>query len=254
MDSLGRMRASEEELHGETGRSASTFKVFGRPEAEEVRLDEPRATPAPTSTEADDPFAALSNDASDSFGAPPKQVAVHSTRARHEVLEAEFPIAARGASRAAGGAAVPADAPLERARPELPEPPPAVVPQPAPAPPAPLATSAERPDWYRDPAFWVHATPLAGTVLILTGFGLVPGLLIENTAGRRNEFVRDQAREAVNFQLNYLMLNLAALITFTAPVVWPLSLCFGIVLPIQAALDVKNGKRHRYPLVPRWLD
>lgn len=121
---------------------------------------------------------------------------------------------------------------------------------------APLVADATetRPDWYRDPAFWVHAIPLAGSVLILTGVGLVPGLLIENTAGRRDDFVRDQARESVNFQLNYLLLNLAALITFTAPVVWPLSLAFGIVLPIQAALDVKQGRRHRYPLVPRWLD
>ena len=40
--------------------------------------------------------------------------------------------------------------------------------------------------------------------------------LIENTAGRRDDFVRDQAREALNFQLNVLLLNLVALVTLTA--------------------------------------
>lgn len=262
MASLGRMRASDEETHGETARSASAFKVFGRPETEEVLGDEPdeiTARTAVSTSEADDPFASLSNDERDSFGAPPRQATTHSTRARHEIIEAEFPIAARGATRSLPSA--PPSPAREPARPQTLGSSPRTSPARAAsgseldAPTAaPSTTTPERPDWYRDPAFWVHAIPLAGTVLILTGFGLVPGLLIENTAGRRDDFVRDQARESVNFQLNYLLLNLAALVTFTAPVVWPLSLCFGIVLPIQAALDVKQGKRHRYPLVPRWLD
>lgn len=108
--------------------------------------------------------------------------------------------------------------------------------------------------WYRNAACWAHLSPLGASVLLLTGLGLVPPLLIENTAGRRDEFVRDQAREALNFQLNVLLLNLAALVTLTAPLVWPLSIAFAIVLPIQAAIDANRGVRHRYPIVPRWLD
>ena len=317
MDSLGRMRASEEEeIHSEGPGSGSSFKVFGR-SATEAGFDEaaPSKTVATESThsDADDPFAALSNDENDSLAASLESPAVstpsrppiveltpHSTRASHEVLDADFPFAAPRprASRASetsragesnsviessgsiesrqttptrpaqvASAPSPSAAPAS-ATPAQPAAPPAspaalppaqeptrLVPTPATtSTPATTHTDSSRPDWYRDPAFWVHVVPLAGTVLILTGFGLVPGLLIENTAGRRDDFVRDQAREAINFQLNYLLLNLIALITFTAPVVWPLSFCFGIVLPIQAALDVKNGKRHRYSLVPRWLD
>jgi uncharacterized Tic20 family protein len=283
MDSLGGMRASEEEeLHAEGPGSDTDFKVFGRPATkstvEAAARTETVATDAPR-TEADDPFAAMSDDAdfrpptkpaSGRSTAPsvPSATAPRPTRASHEVLEADFPFAAPRAPRtSAGNGSAPATPPLppvaSQAAPAIgapatsaaAEPPraaPAHVPEPPPIEPTPALSG--RPDWYRDPAFWVHAVPLAGTVLILTGFGLVPGLLIENTAGRRDDFVRDQAREAINFQLNYLLLNLAALITFTAPVIWPLSLAFGIVLPIQAALDVKAGKRHRYPLVPRWLD
>ena len=40
MDSLGRMRATEEEIHRETGRSASVHKVFVRPETEGAHVDE----------------------------------------------------------------------------------------------------------------------------------------------------------------------------------------------------------------------
>ncbi len=108
--------------------------------------------------------------------------------------------------------------------------------------------------WYRNAACWAHLAPLGTSVLLLTGLGLVPPLLIENTAGRRDDFVRDQAREALNFQLNVLLLNVVALLTLTAPLVWPLSIAFAIVLPIQAAMDANRGERHRYPIVPRWLD
>ncbi|MCA8978802.1 MAG: DUF4870 domain-containing protein [Planctomycetes bacterium] len=244
------MRASEEEIQGE-GSRPSAFKVFGRDAHERAAVETVAAEQAAPRSAADDPFATPTDDEGDSFGAPPKRSgppAPHAPRARHEVLEADFPVVTRATVRPT------------TPEPPAPEPPRAAEPEEdAPAPEArralaPAVAAEARPDWYRDPAFWAHVTPLAGMLLILTGFGLVPGLLIENTAGRRDDFVRDQAREAVNFQLNYLLLNLAALITFTAPVVWPLSLAFGIVLPIQAALDVKNGKRHRYPLVPRWLD
>lgn len=249
------MRASEDDTPGDTSRPTSGFKVFGRVGAESAYADEIEADPStatsssPDAHAADDPFAAL-DDEEDAFELPrpvaPRTSSASSfAHASHEVLEADFPFASRAPLEPTAPRTAPAAVAAPIAAPMV---------SPTNRPTEPAADVEARPEWYRDPACLVHLIPLAGTLLILTGFGLIPGLLIENSAGRRDDFVRDQARESINFQLNFLMLNLLALITFTAPIVWPISLCFGIVLPIQAALDVKSGKRHRYPLVPRWLD
>jgi len=231
------MHATEGRSNDDTGSPDTDYKVFGREDVSPP-FDEAAAPAAPRARGlADDPFAG-----------PLTEPVVPEAR------EPE-PFAAEPHAAAEPTPKVPT--PLVPAPVMAPEPSTAITAPPTDAATSPVgaAPAEPRPEWFRDPACWVHLLPIAGSVLILTGFGLVPALLIENTAGKRDEFVRDQAREALNFQLNLALINLVALVVFwLAPFVWPFTLAFGIVLPIQAAIDVRHGRRHRYPIVPRWLD
>lgn len=106
-----------------------------------------------------------------------------------------------------------------------------------------------------------HLLSLVGYV-ILIGF-VIPPLVIYLAKKDENEFIADQARESLNFQLTILLMYVA----FSVGLFLFIWLCVGIVfLPllllltlfhfvmvIVAAMQAHEGKRYRYPLTLRFL-
>ena len=102
----------------------------------------------------------------------------------------------------------------------------------------------------------------AGAVLAHLAYlipGHIPGLVI--TLGiwvwkrRTNPFVNDQAREALNFQLCYAVVNFAlglscCCLGFLTIPVW----LIGAVLSIVAASEAGEGRSYRYPFIFRLIE
>lgn len=82
---------------------------------------------------------------------------------------------------------------------------------------------------------------------------LVP-LLVHQHWKDRSEFVAEEAKEALNFQLTLLILGLAGALLVVVLVGFGILLIttvMGIVLPILAAIRVGEGRAYRYPLTIR---
>lgn len=112
------------------------------------------------------------------------------------------------------------------------------------APPQPLSTSSGE----RAAALLTHwaAYPT---------FFVVP-LIVYLAEGRRNSFLRAQAAQATNFQLTFLLANIALGVTsflivpaLLFPVIWVAWLVLVFVGGVAAA----TGSRFRYPLTIRFL-
>lgn len=102
----------------------------------------------------------------------------------------------------------------------------------------PAATSDER-----TMAMLAH---LGGIVL-----GFIPALVIYLTKGNESEFVKEQSREALNFQITVMGAWIVSLILMIVligllliPVVWIGS----IVLAIMAGIAANKGDDYRYPV------
>jgi len=82
---------------------------------------------------------------------------------------------------------------------------------------------------------------------------LVP-LLVYLYWKERSEFVAEEAKEALNFQLTLLLLTVAGvllLVVLVGIVVLIVTGLMGIVLPILAAIRVGEGRAYRYPITIR---
>jgi uncharacterized Tic20 family protein len=97
---------------------------------------------------------------------------------------------------------------------------------------------------------------LGGVLAIFPVLHLLPSLVIFTIYQKRSEFIRDQAREALNFQIVILIGYFAAKILNVLPlfpnlvfVVWAFSLIFSVL----AAVAAGKGRRYRYPLTYRFL-
>lgn len=89
--------------------------------------------------------------------------------------------------------------------------------------------------------------------------GHIPGLVITLAIWvwkrRSNPFVNDQAREALNFQLCYAVVNFAlglscCCLSFLTIPVW----LIGAVLSIVAASEAGAGREYRYPFIFRLIE
>jgi uncharacterized protein len=126
---------------------------------------------------------------------------------------------------------------------------------PAPAPLAPLAPRAlSPPAGERQWAMLAHALTLLG---YLVPFGhVIPPLVILLSKRDESEFVADQARESLNFQITVLLASLFALPLVCVLVGIPLLVLIALahlVLTIVASVAASDGKRYRYPLTVRFL-
>ena len=116
----------------------------------------------------------------------------------------------------------------------------AMAPQPAYAGPVAISSDARQ---------WAMFSHLGGII-----FGFLAPLIIMMTKGNEDPFVKDQATEALNFQIT---LAIAWVISFVLifvvigllllPVVWIVS----IVLSIMAGMAANRGEAYRYPFALR---
>lgn len=109
--------------------------------------------------------------------------------------------------------------------------------------------AADEPVVRDDERTWAMLAHLGGIVLLV----VVP-LVLRGTAGRRSAFVRDQATEALNFQLTVLVAALISLFCWVILVGILMSAVVGVgslVLTVVAAVHAHRGERYRYPVAVR---
>ncbi|MBL8857052.1 MAG: DUF4870 domain-containing protein [Planctomycetes bacterium] len=97
-----------------------------------------------------------------------------------------------------------------------------------------------------------HLLTLLGYVIGLGHF--LPPLIIYLSKKDENEFIADQARESLNFQITVLLLALVCLpfICIGIGIVMLILLgIFQLVMVIVAGIQAHDGKRFRYPLTLR---
>jgi uncharacterized Tic20 family protein len=121
------------------------------------------------------------------------------------------------------------------------------VPPPTDVPP-PLAGAPSAPG----SRFWAVLSHLCLFLTIPTFFlGAVATFLVWQLAGKRDAHTEDQAREALNFQINIgiltLVLGASCLGAPFLVVVWLLSCVFCVI----AATHAGSGENYRYPLILR---
>ena len=125
----------------------------------------------------------------------------------------------------------------------------------------PMPVVAQRPP--SDPrqwAMWAHLSALAGLVI---GFNFLGPLIIYLTKKDDDPFIRDQATEALNFNLSvFLYLLVGSIVTFILilvivgllllPVLGAAIVAW-VVFVIIAAVKANNGEAYRYPLTIRFV-
>jgi uncharacterized Tic20 family protein len=87
-------------------------------------------------------------------------------------------------------------------------------------------------------------------------FGFIPSLVIYLTKGNESEYVKDQAKEALNFQITMaiayavsVVLMIVIIGFLTALATW----IGGTILMVMAAIAANNGQAYRYPVNIRLL-
>ena len=101
---------------------------------------------------------------------------------------------------------------------------------------------------------WCHLGTFAGALLPFANF-LVP-FLIWITKKDEYEFVDDQGKESLNFQITLLIYGLiGAVLTFLiVGIVFLLVVAlFAIIQVIKASIAASNGAKYRYPFCIRFI-
>jgi uncharacterized Tic20 family protein len=103
---------------------------------------------------------------------------------------------------------------------------------------------------------WAMIAHLGGVLAIWAVVPLVPALVIFSVYLHKSEYVRDQAKEALNFQIVVLIAWVAAWIINKLPLLPNLLILvwiFSLVCSVIAAVAAGRGKRFRYPITYRFL-
>lgn len=112
---------------------------------------------------------------------------------------------------------------------------------------------------------WAMLAHLLTLLGYLIGIGhFIPPLVIWLAKRDEDEFIADQARESLNFQITYLLVSLvAAVVVFLLmiscvgiPLAWMIALALPIahlVLVVIAGLKASDGLRYRYPVAIRFF-
>ena len=119
----------------------------------------------------------------------------------------------------------------------------AAAPQYVAAPPAPLSDSDQR--------LWATLAHI-GPIII----GFVAPLVIWLVYRERGQYVADQAKEALNFQITLTIAATVSAILMVAIigfVLLPIVAIGGLVLMIMAAIAANKGEAYRYPLNIRFI-
>ena len=85
--------------------------------------------------------------------------------------------------------------------------------------------------------------------------GWVPGLIIRGSAtGQRDRYVFEQATEAVNFHLQWLLINFGLIIVTVitcgiGSILYLVTIVLVIVFGIMASTATSRGENYRYPMM-----
>lgn len=128
------------------------------------------------------------------------------------------------------------------------------------APPPPPPSDYMQPESLDDSAArnWAVLAHALGLVTTIFGFGLnwIAPLVIMLTKGKQSGFVREHARESLNFQISLLIYGLISavlvllivgLFLLAALLIW------AIVAPIIASVRASNGEIYRYKMIFRFV-
>lgn len=108
-----------------------------------------------------------------------------------------------------------------------------------------------------DDRFWAvaaHLSPFAAFVMPFGGNMLAPLAVL--WIKRNNEFVADQAREALNFQISvsiYGAVTGLLMFVFLGWLIAPVLIIGALFLMITAAMKANNGEPFRYPFTLRLI-
>jgi len=106
-------------------------------------------------------------------------------------------------------------------------------------------------------AMFCHLAGLAGLIPIAPAFGSVIGpLIIWQIKKDEFEFVDEQGKEALNFQISILIYAIVSgLLCFACVgfVLLPAVYIFDLIFMLIAAVKANNGERYRYPLSIRFV-
>ncbi len=143
-----------------------------------------------------------------------------------------------------GSALAQAAAPLSE---EIPTPMAPVPPLPAPAPAGEVSQEERN---------WAMAAHLSALVTVVGVPSLVGPLVVWLIKKDQLPFVDDQGREALNFNISFLIYGVVAAISMFVLVgflLLPIVIIAWLVLVIVAAVRASGGERYRYPLTIRFI-
>ena len=111
----------------------------------------------------------------------------------------------------------------------------------------------------KDERLWgmlAHVLALSGYIGVPLGNLLAP-LVIWLVKKDQSQFVADQAKESLNFQISltiYAIISGLSILVLIGIVLLPLVLFAGAILTIVAAVKANNGEFYRYPLTIRLIN
>lgn len=110
----------------------------------------------------------------------------------------------------------------------------------------------------RDERMWAMFCHLSGLAGFVFPFGnIIAPLIIWLIKKEEYEFVNDQGKEALNFQISMTIYIIASIILIIIVIGIPLLIALGLfslIVVIIAAIKSNEGEKYRYPLSIRFLD
>ncbi len=102
-----------------------------------------------------------------------------------------------------------------------------------------------------------RAWAVAAHLLPWVGLGFLGPLIIWLIKREESPFVEEHAREALNFQISFLIYMIVSALLMLVVIGFFLFIgiaIFGFVVMIIAAIKAANGERYRYPLTIRFIN
>ena len=105
-----------------------------------------------------------------------------------------------------------------------------------------------------DDRTWGMLAHLSFFLTFIIGVSCVAPLVIWIIKKDQSEFVADQAKEALNFQLSAFIATLVLVVTVCASPLILVVLIMSIVYSIQGGMAANRGERYRYPYTFRMIN
>ena len=117
----------------------------------------------------------------------------------------------------------------------------------------PPVVSSE-PELSSDDRTWGMLAHLSYFLTFVIGVSCVAPLIIWIVKKDKSEFIEDQAKEALNFQLSAMIATLALGVTICGIPLILVVLIMSIVYSIQGGMAANRGERYRYPYTFRMIN